>query len=273
MAHPASQLERPNRQEGDRHLPVQEGSRLRGRQGADAHSQSETSNACRPPAPVEPDAAGLVQLLPSWRVLADLQLRRPLRLLADRRLAPQTTRRTEHAHPGSSLPSRVEFATGGRDVPALHRQHRAVPVSGRTHPHTMEERVNNWITRTSGMNTWRAGCSGSCTPDPYTHASTWQGMGYVCFIVDAFSRMIVGWRVAWVYAHRYGPDCGGDGPLAARDPHRRVDRAFRRRQPGSRVFGSLTVSPRLGLARRSGPSPIPMTMPLQKQSTGCTRAS
>jgi len=29
-----------------------------------------------------------------------------------------------------------------------------------------------------------------------TFVATWAGVGYVCFIVDAFSRMIVGWRVA-----------------------------------------------------------------------------
>ncbi|MFV1963523.1 MAG: IS3 family transposase, partial [Acidimicrobiia bacterium] len=29
-----------------------------------------------------------------------------------------------------------------------------------------------------------------------TYVPTWDGMGYVCFIVDAFSRRIVGWRVA-----------------------------------------------------------------------------
>ena len=29
-----------------------------------------------------------------------------------------------------------------------------------------------------------------------TYVPTWEGMGYVCFIVDAFSRRIVGWRVA-----------------------------------------------------------------------------
>ncbi len=29
-----------------------------------------------------------------------------------------------------------------------------------------------------------------------THVATWQGVAYVCFIVDAFSRMIAGWRVA-----------------------------------------------------------------------------
>ncbi len=29
-----------------------------------------------------------------------------------------------------------------------------------------------------------------------TFVPTWAGVGYVCFITDAFSRMIVGWRVA-----------------------------------------------------------------------------
>jgi putative transposase len=29
-----------------------------------------------------------------------------------------------------------------------------------------------------------------------TYVPTWQGVGYVCFIIDAFSRHIVGWRVA-----------------------------------------------------------------------------
>lgn len=29
-----------------------------------------------------------------------------------------------------------------------------------------------------------------------TYVATWQGVAYVCFIVDAFSRMIVGWTVA-----------------------------------------------------------------------------
>ncbi len=29
-----------------------------------------------------------------------------------------------------------------------------------------------------------------------TFVPTWAGVGYVCFIIDAFSRMIVGWRVA-----------------------------------------------------------------------------
>jgi putative transposase len=28
-----------------------------------------------------------------------------------------------------------------------------------------------------------------------SYVVTWSGVAYVCFIVDAFSRMIVGWRV------------------------------------------------------------------------------
>jgi putative transposase len=30
-----------------------------------------------------------------------------------------------------------------------------------------------------------------------TYVPTWAGVAYVCFIIDAYSRMIVGWRVAW----------------------------------------------------------------------------
>jgi putative transposase len=70
--------------------------------------------------------------------------------------------------------------------------------------------------RHTGMNPWRAGCAETRTSgseggprkptdreagraprsDPYTYVATWAGVAYVCFIVDAFSRMIVGWRVA-----------------------------------------------------------------------------
>ena len=29
-----------------------------------------------------------------------------------------------------------------------------------------------------------------------TYVATWAGVAYVCFIIDAYSRRIVGWRVA-----------------------------------------------------------------------------
>ena len=72
------------------------------------------------------------------------------------------------------------------------------------------------ITRTNGMNPWRAGCGESRTSgseggpekrtggnsstalrsDPYTYCSTWTGIVYVAFVVDVFSRRIIGWKAA-----------------------------------------------------------------------------
>ena len=33
-------------------------------------------------------------------------------------------------------------------------------------------------------------------PDPYTYVATWGGFVYVAFVVDAYARRIVGWRVS-----------------------------------------------------------------------------
>ena len=30
----------------------------------------------------------------------------------------------------------------------------------------------------------------------FTYVSTWQGFAYVAFVIDAFARRIVGWRVS-----------------------------------------------------------------------------
>src|SRR3954447_19423298 len=159
----------------------------------------------------------MVQLLPSRRVLADVRLRRSLRLLADRRLAPQTTRRAEHAHPGPALPARLaDPRRRNRDVPTGSHRHRALPLPGHQDPEPMVERADNRIAHTSGVNTWRAGCGESRTSgseggpgkpisrkadrapwsDPYTYVPTWDGMVYVAFVFDVFSRMILGWRAA-----------------------------------------------------------------------------
>jgi len=66
------------------------------------------------------------------------------------------------------------------------------------------------------MSTWRAGCGGSRTSgseggpekptrresnralrsDPYTYCSTRSGIVYVAFVVDVFSRRIVGWKAS-----------------------------------------------------------------------------
>ncbi len=66
------------------------------------------------------------------------------------------------------------------------------------------------------MNTWRAGCGGSRTsgseggpgkptsrkadraprPDPYTYVRTFAGWVYCAFVLDVFSRRVVGWQVS-----------------------------------------------------------------------------
>src|SRR5699024_2768825 len=135
----------------------------------------------------------MVQLLPSRRVLADIRLRRPLRLLAGRGLAPQTTRRAEHAHPGPALPAwMADPRRRNPHVPGQRVRHRALPQPGHQDHDTMVKRADNGITCTNGMNTWRAGCGESRTSgseggpgkptnrkadraprsDPYTYIST-----------------------------------------------------------------------------------------------------
>ena len=56
---------------------------------------------------LNPVLRGWCTLLPARGVQTDFRLRRPLRLLAGRPLAPQTTPRTEHPHRGPTLPPRL----------------------------------------------------------------------------------------------------------------------------------------------------------------------
>lgn len=62
------------------------------------------------------------------------------------------------------------------------RTTRADPVAGR-HPDLVKRR-------------FRAEAPNRLWVTDLTYVPTWAGVAYVCFIVDAFSRMIVGWRVA-----------------------------------------------------------------------------
>jgi putative transposase len=79
----------------------------------------------------------------------------------------------------------------------------------------MDEPSARIITRTSGMNPWRAGCGESRTsgseggpekptsrktgralrPDPYTEHPTREGKVYCCVVLDVFSRRVVGWAI------------------------------------------------------------------------------
>jgi putative transposase len=79
----------------------------------------------------------------------------------------------------------------------------------------MDEPSARIITRTSGMNPWRAGCGESRTsgseggpekptsrktgralrPDPYTEHPTREGKLYCAVVLDACSRRVVGWSI------------------------------------------------------------------------------
>ena len=57
-----------------------------------------------------------------------------------------------------------------------------------------------------------------------TYVATWAGVAYVCFIIDAFSRRIVG----CAHAHRHGARRLGDGPSVPRRTPGRPGGAFGR---------------------------------------------
>ena len=64
-----------------------------------------------------------------------------------------------------------------------------------------------------------------------TYVATWAGVAYVCFIIDAYSRRIVGWRVRGAHAHQHGPRRTRDGPGVPRDAPGWPGRPQRRWQP------------------------------------------
>ena len=64
-----------------------------------------------------------------------------------------------------------------------------------------------------------------------TYVATWSGVAYVCFIVDAFSRRIVGWRRRLAHAHRHGPRRARDGEMVTRHEPSGPDLPLRCRQP------------------------------------------
>ena len=60
------------------------------------------------------------------------------------------------------------------------------PVSDKTAPCPLD-RVNRQFRAPAPNRLWLS---------DFTYVSTWQGFAYVAFIIDAFARRIVGWRVS-----------------------------------------------------------------------------
>src|SRR3954451_16467394 len=135
--HPA-ETEAWNHQARGLHLPVEEGTRLDRRAGPRVDPQVSTSDTCRPAAPAQPGAAGLVHLLSIRRVEGDVRLPRPVHLAPGGRLDPQTTPPCAVGRPAPTLPTRLASHRGrGRVVPAPDDDGQPLPLPGRQHRHTL----------------------------------------------------------------------------------------------------------------------------------------
>lgn len=103
-----------------------------------------------------------------------------------------------------------------------------------------------------------------------TYVATWQGFAYVAFVIDAYARRIVGWRVA--------------GTLHTELPLDALEQALHQRSLGDTPqlvhhsdrgypFAIPTASRTSASSRRWAAPAIPMTTPSQRPSTASTRRS
>ncbi|EGD56320.1 transposase [Gordonia neofelifaecis NRRL B-59395] len=81
----------------------------------------------------------------------------------------------------------------GRPVDAARRHRRGPPGKAGAHH---ESRSRYATASGSGQTQLHRDRTQSSVGADLTYVPTWCGVGYVCFITDVYSRMIVGWRVA-----------------------------------------------------------------------------
>ena len=110
-----------------------------------------------------------------------------------------------------------------------------------------------------------------------TYVSTWSGFAYVAFVVDAYARRILGWRVAttmttaqWCSTRSNTPS----GPDSKKEPSiTKMLSTIRIGDLSTHRSGSPSGSPRHASSPLSGRSAALMTTRSPKLSTGCTRPS
>jgi len=98
--------------------------------------------------------AGLVHLFPSWRVLTDVQLPGPFRMVAGGLVAAQTPCWSELGHPQQSLSPEL----GDRDGNV--KMFRPITVAIERYRYRGSKIATPWAAR---MNSWRAGCMETCS--------------------------------------------------------------------------------------------------------------
>jgi putative transposase len=105
-----------------------------------------------------------------------------------------------------------------------------------------------------------------------TYVATWSGFVYVAFVIDAFSRMLVGWQASRSLRTDLALDAlemaiwrrrGGLGGLVHHS-----DRAA-----NTSLSATPSGSPRPAPSPRSVPAATATTMPWPRPSSGCTRPS
>ena len=104
-----------------------------------------------------------------------------------------------------------------------------------------------------------------------TYVPTWAGIAYVCFIIDVFSRMIVGWRVASHMRTDMVLDAIEMARWSTRHPPRRAAVSLRRRAANSRRIRYGERLAEIGAVPSIGTVGDPTTTRSPRPSTGSTR--
>ena len=96
-----------------------------------------------------------------------------------------------------------------------------------------------------------------------TYVRTWSGLVYVAFIIDVFSRMIVGWQASRSLRSDLALDALEQAIWARSEPARSSTSWFITRTGASNIcrFATPNGSPRPPRSTRSGRRATPMTMP------------
>jgi putative transposase len=107
-----------------------------------------------------------------------------------------------------------------------------------------------------------------------TYVATWSGFVYVAFIIDAFSRFVVGWQASRSLRTDLALDAL-EMAIWRRRAHLAglVHHSDRGSQPGIWLSATPTASPRPARSPRSARAEIPTTTPWPRPSSACTRPS
>ena len=146
---------------------------------------------------------------------------------------------------------------GRRDGGPLHRRAadappgpaRRAPRQGRAHRQSRRQRLSAGPGQTTFQG--RSAQPNQFWVSDFTCVSTWRGWLYVAFVIDVFSRRIVGWRVSTFDTHRLRARCPGAGLLVRASP------AQGETAPSfiHRIAGRNTSIPLQGVCRKPASNP------------------